>query len=602
MSNESGAAAGAAAAPAICLIRPPAAESFRLATTTVSLPIGLAYVAAALEASGRAVAVVDAVAAAPTERTRYFKGYLTGLRADQIVARVPASARLVGIPVLFTNEWPAIARLIDRLKEARPEVTVVLGGEHVTAMPELTLLTSRADVLVLGEGEETVVELAAALERGSPLSEIAGLAYREGGQVVVNPRRSRRTAVDEIAPPAWHLFDLDTYHRHRLVGGMYSSRKTIPILATRGCPYQCTYCSAPGMWTPTWIPRDPVRVVDEIESYVERWGATSFPFQDLTAIIQKKWIVEFCQELLRRDLDVVWQLPTGTRSEAIDAEVADLLRRTGMICMSYAPESGSDETRRLVKKKLKIERLMASLEAAVGAGLNVSCFFVVGFPHDTREQIAQTLPLMDQLADAGATDASCAFYMALPGTELFESLYDAGKIRLDRAYFRHILSAMQLVATQTYCENLSRVELTLWKFRLLLRFYRRKRHSGRAGAPRGLAAALRRAASGLAGRKGHTSKLQSVIRNAAHSLWITLAVRFRPGWMSRRAERTYFAGWDAIYREIRRRNLDQGAVERAPADSRELHRRSIVPLLERHHASRRTVPEPVPEGAVSGSV
>lgn len=576
--------------PTVCLIRPPAAESFRLATTSIALPIGLAYVAAALEASGRAVAVVDAVAAAPTARTRYFKGYLTGLPADQIVARVPESARLVGISVLFTNEWPAVSRLVDELKRARPEVTVVLGGEHVTAMPELTLLTSRADVLVLGEGEETIVELADALERGEPLSGIAGLAYREDGQVVVNPRRARRTGVDDVAPPAWHLFDLETYHRHRFVGGMYTSRKTIPILATRGCPYQCTYCSAPGMWTPTWIPRDPVKVADEIQSYVERWGATCFPFQDLTAIIQKKWIVDFCQELLRRELDIVWQLPTGTRSEAIDAEVADLLRRTGMICMSYAPESGSEETRRLIKKKLKRERLVESLRAAVGAGLNVSCFFVVGFPHDTREQIAETLPLMDELADAGATDVSCAFYMALPGTELFESLYDSGKIRLDRAYFRHILSAMQLVATQTYCPSLSRIELTWWKLRLMLRFYGRKRRAA-TGRTAGLGASLRRAASGLLSRGGHTSKLQSVIRNAVHSLWITMAVRTRPGWMTRRAERRFFAGWDAIYREIRRRNLEQGAAEPAPADSRELHRRSVVPLLARTHGVRRTVPD-----------
>jgi len=105
------------------------------------------------------------------------------------------------------------------------------------------------------------------------------------------------------------------------------------------------------MWLPRWIPRDPIKVVDEIESYVKRYGAGNFPFQDLTAIIQKDWIKTFCQELVRRNLSIQWQLPTGTRSEAIDPEVARLLKASGMTSMAYAPESGSDLTRRLIKKR-----------------------------------------------------------------------------------------------------------------------------------------------------------------------------------------------------------------------------------------------------------
>ena len=263
----------------ICLVRPPGTESFRFSVLSVSLPLGLAYVAGALEASGREVQVIDAVGEAPTRRTRYVRGYLIGLPLDEIAARIPESAAFVGITVIFTHEWPAVVRLVELIKARRPQVPIVLGGEHVTSMSEFCLLTSKADILVLGEGEETIVELAAALEAGRPLREVDGIAFRDTDEIVVNRRRRRTRDVDSIPWPAWHLFKLRTYHEHRLVGGMYSSSMAMPMLATRGCPYQCTYCSAPNMWTPLWIARDPVKVVDELAALRRTlWrGHLSFP-------------------------------------------------------------------------------------------------------------------------------------------------------------------------------------------------------------------------------------------------------------------------------------------------------------------------------------
>jgi radical SAM superfamily enzyme YgiQ (UPF0313 family) len=253
--------------------------------------------------SGRAIHVIDAVSEAPQTHTAYFSGYLVGLRFDEIVARVPAEAVAVGISCIFTHEWPAVSRLIELLRKSRPELPIIVGGEHATSLPEFSLASSEADIVVLGEGEETIVALLDALEHGSALDEIGGIAYRSEDTIKVNRRRERATDLDSIPTPAWQHFDLQVYHDNRFVGGMYSKSMTVPMLATRGCPYQCTYCSAPNMWTPRWIPRDPVKVVDEIEYYVRELGAGNFPFQDLTAIIQKDWIPGSAISLLNsRDL------------------------------------------------------------------------------------------------------------------------------------------------------------------------------------------------------------------------------------------------------------------------------------------------------------
>src|SRR6185436_18264231 len=142
-----------------------------------------------------------------------------------------------------------------------------------------------------------------ALRNEQSLVGVEGIAYRRSNTVEVNRRRDRKTNIDDLAPPAWEYFALETYRRHRFEGAMHTSRLTLPMLATRGCPYQCTYCSAPNMWLPRWIPRDPVAVVDEIEMYVKRYDAGNFPFQDLTAIIRRDWIKAFCEELIRRNLN-----------------------------------------------------------------------------------------------------------------------------------------------------------------------------------------------------------------------------------------------------------------------------------------------------------
>lgn len=571
----------------VCLVRAPTVETFRFATTSITPPLGLAFVAGALETAGERVAFIDAVTEAPDAVRRYFKGYLLGLPFEEIARRIPADAKLVGISVIFTHEWPAAVKLVDTIKARHPGIPIVLGGEHITSMPEFCLLTSRADYLVLGEGEETVVELVQALETGRPLAEIDGLAFRSEGEVVVNPRRERTLAVDDIPWPAWHHIDLDTYHERRWMGGMYTSTKSVPILATRGCPYQCTYCSSPNMWTPRWIPRDPKKVVDEIQHYVERYGARNFPFQDLTAIIRRQWIVDFCNELLDRGLDITWQLPSGTRSEAIDEEVAHLLRKTGMINMAYAPESGSEETRQLVKKRMDTDRLFGSIEAAVKADLNVSVFIVVGFPHDTREHLRQNLPFLDKLAELGITDLAIAFYMALPGTQIFDSLYDSGKVRIDERYFRHILASTSLWSTSTYCEELSNLELTYWKFRLFRRFYSRKR--ARVGSE-GFVSTLRQAVAGLRGTGGDTSKLQTAFRNGMLSGIETAKSKLRKGWMSREEERRLFEAWDAIFREVREKNVCDGVRTLAPADTRDLHKTNVIKPMHLTHAARRRIP------------
>ena len=527
----------------ITLIRPPATDVLRFATTSISPPIGLAYIAGALESKGYKVDIVDAVGEDPKQTTRSFKGFLVGLRIDDIVARIHEDTEVIGISTIFTHEWPVVVMIIRAIRKRMPEVPIMVGGEHVTSMPEFCLNSSDADFMVLGEGEETCLELTDAVVNGSSHKDIHGIAYRDGDSVVVNPRRQRNAKVDDIPRPSWHLFDIDNYKKHGLIGGIDTDGVTIPMLATRGCPYQCTYCSSPNMWTTRWVARTPMDVIEEMEHYMREFGASNFPFQDLTAIIQKDWIVEFCQLIVDRGLDITWQLPTGTRAEAIDKEVAELLKKSGMVTMAYAPESGSDEIRELIKKRIHKPKLLESMRAAVKHDLHVSCFFVLGFPQDTKQHFQDSLAFVRQLAETGAQDVAIAFYMALPGTELFRRLYNKGKIDFDRRYFRHILDSQTLVPSNLYMEQGSRLMLIYWKLRIYFEFYGAKSHKNTF---LGVMLTLLSVIPGSF-KKKHVTRLETVFKNFVVNCFRMLKSQFGQRWIPKQEEKDMFKTWPELF-------------------------------------------------------
>src|SRR5262245_15024160 len=283
-----------------------------------------------------------------------------------------------------------------------------------------------------------MVELAEYVAGKRQLADVAGIACRIDGRAQRTAARARIRKIDDIARPAWHLFPVEKYMEGGFAFGVNLGR-SMPILATRGCPYQCTFCSSPAMWTTRYYVRDVHSVVDEIESYVERYPATNVDFYDLTAIIKRDWILAFCAELERRGLAITYQLPTGTRSEALDAEVLAALYRTGCRNICYAPESGSTETLARIKKKIKLERMVGSIRGATRTGIVVKANLMIGFPDETRRELWQTVRFGMKLAWLGVEDIPLFPFIPYPGTALYDSLRAKGTVpEMSNEYFAQL--------------------------------------------------------------------------------------------------------------------------------------------------------------------
>ena len=457
----------------ITLINPPGIKTFSgLQMHTPNPPLGLAYVAAALRAGGFDHQVIDATGEALDAVSPYPDRddfLMQGLTLDEILSRIDPRTDVIGISCMFSTLWPLTHRVAEAVRAGFPGALLVLGGEHGTAVPEHVLATSPFDVVVLGEGEDTLVELLRARAAGRPLGEVKGIAFRHGEGVVNTGLAPRRRDVDAIALPAWDAFPIREYIARHQINGVNLGR-SMPILGTRGCPFQCTFCSNPAMWTQRWIPRDPKRLADEMELYARTYDVTNFDFQDLTAIVKRQWIVDFCRELIDRNLGITWQMPSGTRAEVFDEEVADLLYRSGCRALAFAPESGSPRILKAVKKQVDLDHMLTAMRAAVRRGLKLSCFIVIGFPDDTPRTLRQTLGLIRRMAVLGVHDVAVSKFVPYPGSELFRRLQREGKIQLDDEFF---VSPMDFYTAKapSYADRVSTRRLYWTMVWLFVNFY-----------------------------------------------------------------------------------------------------------------------------------
>jgi anaerobic magnesium-protoporphyrin IX monomethyl ester cyclase len=458
----------------LTLIRPPVVRPKWNYVNLSTPPIGLAYIAGSLRSAGFEVCCIDSIGSAIEHFTPTPHGtLLQGLPFEEIIAKIPPSCTLIGLSIQFSFEFPECKTLLHLLRQAFPHAFLFAGGEHATALPEFTLKETPLNAILLGEGEHKTLALAQAfLQNAFPLHEIPGMIWKSTeGTLIHNAPASRILEIDKIPKPAWDLFPLEEYLSRHLGFGV-SRGRNMPVLASRGCPYQCTFCSSPLMWTTTWKAREPEELLNELEEWIQRYRIDNFDFYDLTAIIQKDWIVQFCQKIQERQLRFTWQLPSGTRTEAIDDEVAKLLYQSGCRNLSYAPESGSLRILKLIKKKIHPQKMLRSLRSCVRHKLNVKTNIILGFPGETHRDIWDSYLFIIKMAFVGAQDLAVWCFSPYPGSELFQQLVQEGKIpALDDQYFRNLASYADPSQTVSYSTAISTRQLLAYRTFAVLLFY-----------------------------------------------------------------------------------------------------------------------------------
>jgi radical SAM superfamily enzyme YgiQ (UPF0313 family) len=458
----------------VTLVKPPIYFSKNSYSTPLTMPLGLAYMAALLEKANYLVKIVDCPGGDPDNirLTPDGRFKVQGLDEQKSIERIDPATDIIGVSIMFSQEWPQVRDYINQIRRAFPHATIIVGGEHPTAMPEYTLRDCPAiDFVVRGEGELALLELVYRLRSGKDGRGVSGVAYLADGQYVESTLSPRLADIKKMPWPAWHLIDVQAYFQPNFTMGI-SHGRNIAMLATRGCPYQCTFCSNPTMWTTRYVMRSVTDVVDEIAHYIERYQINSVDFYDLTAIVKRDWILQFIAELERRDIHIVWQLPSGTRSESLDEEVIKGLARTGCEFLVYAPESGSEHTLDMIKKRVKLKNLERSVATAVKHGIVVKVNFIIGFPFETRTDMFQTLRFIWKLGWMKVDDCNLATFSPYPGSELFDELRRENAIgKIDDEYFANLMTQFDFTITKSFCRHVRTLEILVYRVLGMSVFY-----------------------------------------------------------------------------------------------------------------------------------
>ena len=458
------------AKPKIALVRAPIVSTFKALNNEATPAIALAYLMGSLLDQGYEPIMIDAVGEGlnnywPIEDIPGFQ--CQGIKFDEILARIPKDTSIIGFSAMFSGEWPVVRKLINYIRSHFPNAIVLAGGEHATALPQFILRDCPAlDICIRGEGESALLELLTLLSTTQDITGASSVSFLDAnGNYVENLVRSRIRSVDEIPWPHWPEGYLEKFWASGKSYGPQTGRD-MPMMLSRGCPYQCTFCSNPQMWTTRYYLRDIDDVINEVKFYIDRYNITAVQLYDLTAIVKKDWAIAFLKRLIKEEIDVKWSFPSGTRSEALDEEVLNLLKRVGCNYLVYAPESGSKNMLQKLKKKIKLDVITQSMILAKKIGLVCRANIILGFPGETRWDLYKTLWYGMKLSARGVDEVQPNLYSPYPGSELFDQLVATNQIELNDEYFLSLTSInsdLSKIKPLTFNEYMGPVELAIYR-------------------------------------------------------------------------------------------------------------------------------------------
>lgn len=355
------------------------------------------------------------------------------------------SPDVVGFTCLTPRIEIALA-IAAKVKELAAGVRIVIGGAHVNAVKEQSLYTADIDYAIYGEAEETTVELLNAIETNGDFDKIRNLIYRKGEKVVMNPPRPFIQNLDELPFPAWDLLNLQDYKDPAIFDDLHMG-----VMTTRGCPWNCIFCSSGVIWGRKVRFRSAGNVADELQYIVDKLGITNVMFYDDTFTLNKPRFLKICGEIIKRRLNLRYYCQL--RVDTIDEGVADGLAESGCITAAIGIESGDEEILKTLKKGYKKDQAYKAVAALKSAGVPILASYIIGSPGDTHESIKKTFEFAKELDTDYAKFMICTPF---PGTELFEMAVEKGILsdHLSPAqcagitYYQHVAANLSKVSDE----------------------------------------------------------------------------------------------------------------------------------------------------------
>lgn len=376
----------------VCLVSPPYNSAVKSVVGVSSPPLGLAYLASVLRGNHE-VKIID---------SNILNYYIEDVKRE-LRDFYPD---IVGITSV-TPSIPQAYHVAKIAKEVRDDCTVLIGGPHATFLPHQTLKECEfIDIVVKGEGEETVQELTKAIEN-EELEKVKGITFRKGSQIISNEPRPFIKDIDKIPFPSRDLLPTDKYQ--------FYGEKYTAMLTSRGCPFGCSFCASSRLFGGYWRGRSPENVLEEIETVYEDYKLRNIEFVDDTFTLDMNRAEKICNGIMEHGWDISWG--ASSRVDTITKSLIEKMRRAGCWILFLGIESGCQRILNAIGKKIAIEQVKKTVKAVKQAGIKVLGSFILGFPEDNAESVKQTINFAKSL---DLDYAEFSMLTPYPGTPIFD--------------------------------------------------------------------------------------------------------------------------------------------------------------------------------------
>ncbi len=425
----------------------------KLASVGATLPhLGLLMLGAVLREKGHRVRILDASAQGlgykqSLKEARSFKPDLIGLTAVT--------------PSIFKT-----VKLVTKLKEIYPNVPIIIGGPHFSAIPEITLNDYPVfDYGVMGEGEGTIIDLINAISSGEKPSNVPGVVSQQNGNIQFAPPRSPIKDLDTLPFPAWDLLDGFPSQYHPALF-KYKRLPSTHIISARGCPNRCIFCDT-SVFSRRIRYHSPEYILEMIAYLVNHFGMREIIFEDDQFLIKKERVAEICEGILKAGWSISWCC-SGRVNSVTDLKLLKLMKRSGCWQISYGIESGNQEILDFAKKGITIEQVERAVRLTHEAGIMSKGYFIFGLPLETEATMKQTIEFATRIP---LNDMSIFTLTPFPGSEMYDIAEKYGTIDKD-------FEKMNLLDVVYTPKSISREKLLHYQSRFMKRFYLRPRIIG----------------------------------------------------------------------------------------------------------------------------
>lgn len=423
----------------ILFVSPPTNSIVKEILSTTTPPLGLAYLASVARQKGHEVKILDSLAMNLTfdDVEKEIKKY-----SPDIIAITSTTSMIYD-----SYKVSEISKKIDN------NIKIVLGGPHVTFTPDITFSESPyVDYIVRGEGETVFSNLLDFLDRKYEIKDIRGLSYRMNDKIINNPPETLIKDIDTIPLPALDLLPMDRY--------TMDNRPFGTIMTSRGCPYNCSFCSSSLQFGKQWRGHSTERVMEELKILAEKYGKKEIEFLDDTFTLNMKRAIELTEKIKKENMDLSWS--ASSRVNLFTDEIARSMKGAGLHTIYFGIESGSQKTLDFIGKGINLDLTVRAVKKANDADLQSLGSFIIGFPDETIEDVKNTIKFSKKLK---VTVAQFTIATPYPGTRLWDYVLEK-RLLLSRNWrlFTTLTPIIKL-------KNFTSTQLQTWLTKAYINFY-----------------------------------------------------------------------------------------------------------------------------------